>query len=65
MREFYLGILLLYFGYKLFMGLVVVINWDTPAMVEVRKEDNTTDISIYYRGVFENVILMGTSYLLY
>lgn len=66
MKDFCVIILLVYFGYKLFMGFIVVYNWNSPTMLEVRKEDDNVDnINIYYTGMMENLILMAVSFLLY
>jgi len=65
MKEFCLIILLVYFGYRLFMGFIVVYNWNTPEMIELRKEDDNDDINVYYKGIMENLVLMSVTYLLY
>ena len=65
MKEIYLIILLLYFGYRLSMGLFVLYNWNNPKVIEARKLLGGISINNYYSGVIENTLLLGATYLLY
>jgi len=65
MRDFGFIILLIYFAYRLFMGFIVLYNWNSPEMVKVRKSDGKFNINDYYYGVFENASLLSITYLLY
>ena len=65
MKEFYLVILMMYFGYRLLMGVIVLYNWNTPEMIKVRKAAENSNINDYYQGVLENILLLIATYLLY
>ena len=65
MKEFCLIVLVAYFGFKILMVFLSLVNWNSPHHIEARTQLGITSPEPFFKGLIEHIIMLVLVITLY